>query len=75
MCYNTNRIGRIVMNELLFGNIIEKESLENILAYNQIKKCDNEINKYTEEIEEQREEMKHILQNENLPAFNQNMLL
>lgn len=54
------------MNELLFGNIIEKESLENILAYNQIKKCDNEINKYTEEIEEQREEMKHILQNENV---------
>ena len=31
------------MNELLFGNINEKEALENILALNQIKKCDEEI--------------------------------
>ena len=54
------------MNELLFGNINEKESLENILAYNQIKKCDTEINKYTEEIENQKEEMKNILKSENV---------
>ena len=54
------------MNELLFENINEKESLENILAYNQIKKCDNEINKYKEEIELQKEEMKNILKNENV---------
>ena len=54
------------MNELLFENENERKSLENILAYNQIKKCDNEINKYTEEIELQQEEMKNILKNENV---------
>ena len=37
------------MKELLFNNIIEKEALENILALNQIKKCDEGINKYNEE--------------------------
>ena len=31
------------MNELLFGEIKEKEALENLLALNQIKKCDKEI--------------------------------
>ena len=34
------------MNELLFGEIKEKEALENLLALNQIKKCDKEIEKY-----------------------------
>ena len=54
------------MNELLFGNNIEKEALENILALNQIKKCDKEIEKYTNEIKEQNEEMINILKNEDI---------
>lgn len=54
------------MNELLFGNLIEKEALENILALNQIKKCDNEIEKYTNEINEQKEEMINILKDEDI---------
>ena len=54
------------MNELLFGNIIEKEALENILALNQIKKCDNEIERYTNEINEQKEEMINILKDEDI---------
>lgn len=54
------------MKELLFDNIIEKEALENILALNQIKKCDNEINKYTNEINEQTEEMMRILKDEEI---------
>ena len=54
------------MSELLFGNLIEKEALENILALNQIKKCDNEIEKYTNEINEQNEEMIKILKDEDI---------
>lgn len=54
------------MNELLFGSIIEKEALENILALNQIRKCDNEIEKYTNEINEQTEEMIKILKDEDI---------
>ena len=52
------------MKELLFNNIIEKEALENILALNQIKKCDKEIEKYTNEINDQNEEMIRILNEE-----------
>jgi len=54
------------MNELLFENIIEKEALENILALNQIKKCDSEIDKYTNEIKDLNTEMKNILKEENI---------
>ena len=54
------------MNELLFGNLVEKEALENILALNQIKKCDNEIDKYKSEINEQKEEMISILKDEDI---------
>lgn len=54
------------MKELLFGNNIEKEALENILALNQIKKCDKEIEKYTNEIKIQNDEMKKILKDEDI---------
>lgn len=54
------------MNELLFGEIKEKEALENILALNQIKKCDKEIEKYTNEIKEQNEKMINILKDEDI---------
>lgn len=54
------------MKELLFNSITEKEALENILALNQIKKCDAEIEKYTEEIKEQNEKMINILKDENI---------
>jgi len=54
------------MNELLFENKIEKEAFENILALNQIKKCDNEIEKYTNEINNLNIEMKDILKNEDV---------
>ena len=54
------------MNELLFGNINEKEALENILALNQIKKCDEEIEKYTNEINEQKDEMINILKDQDI---------
>lgn len=54
------------MKELLFDSIIEKEALENILALNQIKKCDAEIEKYTEEIKKQNEEMIKILKDEDI---------
>ena len=54
------------MNELLFESVIEKEALENLLALNQIKKCDDEINRYTEEIKELNSEMTSILRNENI---------
>jgi len=54
------------MKELLFDNRIEKEALENLLALNQIRKCDNEINKYTNEINEQTEKMIEILKDENI---------
>ena len=54
------------MKELLFDSIIEKEALENILALNQIKKCDAEIEKYTEEIKEQNEEMIKILKDKDI---------
>lgn len=54
------------MNELLFESVIEKEALENLLALNQIKKCDDEINRYSEEIKELNSEMTSILRNENI---------
>lgn len=54
------------MKELLFNSILEKEALENILALNQIKKCDAEIEKYTQEIKEQNEEMIKILKDEEI---------
>ncbi len=54
------------MVELLFENIIQKEALENLLALNQIKKCDKEIEKYTEEINELNKEMSNILKDENI---------
>ncbi|MBQ3020718.1 MAG: hypothetical protein IJD92_00660 [Bacilli bacterium] len=54
------------MNELLFGNIIEKEALENILALNQIKKCDNAINNYNNEINEQKNNIINTLENEGI---------
>lgn len=54
------------MKELLFDNLIEKEALENILALNQIRKCDAEIEKYTQEIKEQNEEMMQILKDEEI---------
>ena len=54
------------MKELLFGNNIEKEALENILALNQIKKCDKVIEKYTNEIKIQNDEMKKILKDEDI---------
>ena len=54
------------MKELLFDSLIEKEALENILALNQIRKCDAEIEKYTEEIKEQTEEMMKILKDEDI---------
>lgn len=54
------------MKELLFDSLIEKEALENILALNQIRKCDAEIEKYTQEIKEQNEEMMKILKDEDI---------
>ena len=54
------------MNELLFNNLKEKEALESLLALSQIKKCDKEIEKYTNEIEELKEEMTSILKNEDI---------
>ena len=54
------------MKELLFNSVIEKEALENILALNQIRKCDAEIERYTEEINEQNEEMIKILKDEDI---------
>ena len=54
------------MIELLFENIKEKEALENLLALNQIKKCDKEIDKYSNEINKLNEEMESILKNENI---------
>ena len=54
------------MRELLFESLVEKEALENLLALNQIKKCDNIINKYESEIEEQKNEMIKILKNEDI---------
>ena len=54
------------MKELLFDSLIEKEALENILALNQIRKCEAEIEKYTQEIKEQNEEMMKILKDEDI---------
>ena len=54
------------MKELLFNSLIEKEALENLLALNQIKKCDAEIEKYKNEINEQNEKMMNILKEENI---------
>ena len=54
------------MNELLFENAIEREALENILALNQIKKCDVEISRYSNEIKELNDEMTNILKEEDI---------
>ena len=54
------------MKELLFNSLTEKEALENLLALNQIKKCDAEIEKYKNEINEQNEKMMNILREENI---------
>ena len=54
------------MNELLFNSLIEKDALENLLALNQIRKCDKEIEKYTNEINELKEEMTSILKTEDI---------
>lgn len=49
------------MNELLFSCQSDRLSLENILAYNQIKKCDKGIEKYCEEISLLKKEISDIL--------------
>lgn len=54
------------MSELLFENNEIKEALENLLALNQIKKYDSEINKYTAEIQDLRNEMAERLSSENI---------
>lgn len=50
------------MKELLFSCKSEKNALENVLAFNQIRKCDEGINKYSEEIKELKSEIKSILE-------------
>ena len=54
------------MSELLFSCTCEKKALENVLAYNQIRKCDEGINKYKKEIEELRNEISKILKGQNI---------
>ena len=49
------------MKELLFSCKSEKLALENVLAYNQIRKCDEGIYKYEDEIVELKEEIHNIL--------------
>lgn len=49
------------MKELLFSCKSERIALENVLAFNQIRKCDEGINKYEEEICELKEEIRDIL--------------
>lgn len=54
------------MKELLFSCKEEKIALENVLAFNQIRKCDEGINKYNEEIVDLKEEIRDILLNEDI---------
>lgn len=54
------------MKELLFSCKEEKQALENVLAFNQIRKCDEGINKYNEEIIKLKEEIRNILLNEGI---------
>jgi len=49
------------MKELLFSCKSEKIALENVLAFNQIRKCDEVINKYNEEIVDLKEEICDLL--------------
>lgn len=49
------------MKELLFTCPSEKKALENVLAYNQIRKCDEGINKYEVEICDLKSEISDIL--------------
>jgi len=49
------------MKELLFSCKSEKSALENVLAFNQIRKCDEGINKYNEEIQDLKLEISDIL--------------
>lgn len=54
------------MKELLFSCKSEKMALENVLAFNQIRKCDEGIDKYNEEIVELKEEIRDILKGEGI---------
>ena len=54
------------MNELLFSCQSDRLSLENILAYNQIKKCDKGIEKYCEEISLLKKEISDILSSQGI---------
>lgn len=54
------------MNELLFSCICEKEALENILAFNQIKKCDEGISRYKREIAELSDKISTILRDNDI---------
>ena len=54
------------MSELLFENTLIKESLENLLALNQINKYELEIDKYAKEIRSLQAEMAEILKKENI---------
>ena len=54
------------MKELLFSCKNEKIALENVLAFNQIRKCDEVINKYNEEILDLKEEISDLLDEQNI---------
>lgn len=54
------------MKELLFSCQSERIAFENVLAFNQIRKCDEGINKYNEEIKELKEEIRDILGSEGI---------
>lgn len=54
------------MKELLFSCKSEKSALENVLAFNQIRKCDEGINKYNEEILDLKLEISDILEEQGI---------
>lgn len=54
------------MNELLFSSKEERCALENVLAFNQIKKCDAGIEKYKNEIADLEGKICSILKSENI---------
>jgi len=54
------------MKELLFSSTTEREALENVLAFNQIRKCEEVIDKYEREIGELREEISAIIKSEEI---------